>query len=199
MELARTYDVLNTVLFATSGGSRRVRQQLLDALGVKRGQRILELGCGTGQVTELLVAAGAEVTAVDALPAMLVGARRRAPAATFIEGDVLTAEVGGGFDAMVLSFLLHNFDARGRTAVLVRSRDALRTGGRVGILDWALPVGRWRAELWRKALAHIEPSPAVGDIVEGALFDGLADAGLRLRSVRSVAGGRAQVLIAEVP
>lgn len=196
MELARTYDLLNAALFATSGGSRQLRKHFLGSLGIEPGQRVLELGCGTGQVTELLVSSGAEVTAVDAMPEMLTGARRRAPLATFIECDVLSTEAGSGYDAVVLSFLLHNFDGGGRSAVLARSREALAPSGLVGILDWALPPGRRRGELWRKALARIEPSPSVDDVIDGALFDEVTQAGLRLTWATSLAGGRTQVLIA---
>lgn len=98
MTLAIKYVALHTALFLSSGGSRRVRQHLVDALEVAAGHRVLELGCGTGQVTALLVAAGAEVVAVDAVPGMLDGARRRAPGATFIQGDVFDVEVADRFD-----------------------------------------------------------------------------------------------------
>jgi malonyl-CoA O-methyltransferase len=50
---------------------------------------VLELGCGTGRLTEKLVAAGAEVTAVDFSAGMLARARKRA-AATFVEHDLRT-------------------------------------------------------------------------------------------------------------
>jgi len=105
------------------------------ALDVRPGQRVLELGCGTGQVTAELLAGGADVVAVDALPAMLDGARRRAPGATYVHGDVLLAELGGGYHRVVLSFLLHNFDQNSRVRLLRRAAAALAGGGRVGILD----------------------------------------------------------------
>jgi SAM-dependent methyltransferase len=60
------YDAITVAIFL--GGSRRLRHRLVDTLEVSRGHRVLELGCGSGQVTEQLVAAGAMVTAVDALP-----------------------------------------------------------------------------------------------------------------------------------
>ena len=220
MMLATKYDVLNTAIFLPAGGSQRVRRQFVDALDVKRGHRVLELGCGTGLVTTLLANAGADVTAVDALPAMLDRARRRAPNATFIEGDLLDVDPGDGYDRVVLSFVLHNFDAAGRTAALRRSSSALAADGRLGILDWALPTGRRRADLWRRFLTRVEPStghdddaatndedamrrkylegssPNVLGVLEGRL-DGEANAaGLKIRDRRRTANQRAQILIA---
>ncbi|MGB6229778.1 MAG: methyltransferase domain-containing protein, partial [Litorimonas sp.] len=60
---------------------------LVRAVGAGPGMRALDLCCGHGIVAEGLVAAGAEVTALDFSPAMLVLARERVPEATFMEGD----------------------------------------------------------------------------------------------------------------
>lgn len=220
MLLATKYDMLNTVIFLPAGGSQRVRRRFVDALDVRPGHRVLELGCGTGQVTALLAARGAEVVAVDALAAMMDGARRRVPSARFVEGDILDVDISDGYDRVVLSFVLHNFDAAGRTEVLRRSAVALADGGLVGILDWALPSGKRRADLWRRFLTRVEPSkgddestpidgndamqrkylegsaPNVLGVLEGKL-DGEIDAvGLTVRDRRHIANQRAQMLIA---
>lgn len=194
MVLAAVYDALNTAIFLPSGGSRRVRQSLVDALGVRPGHRVVELGCGTGQVTARLLAAGAEVVAVDALSAMLVGARRRAAAATFVEGDAIEADVGGGYDRAVLSFVLHNFDPDGRVRLLRRMATAITTGGRIGVLDWMLPPGRIRGALWRRFLRVLE-EPTAQQLLDGALDSEIPAAGLRIEDRRRVAGGRAQILV----
>jgi ubiquinone/menaquinone biosynthesis C-methylase UbiE len=195
MALATRYDAINTVLFLPSGGSRRLRQSLVDALEVRAGQRVLDLGCGTGQVTARLLAAGAEVVAVDALPEMLAGARRRAPDAMLVEGNIIDIDVGDGYDRVVLSFVLHNFDAEGRVQLLRRAADALAPTGRIGVLDWALPAGRARAALWRRLLAALEPSPTVPQILDGALAVEVPAAGLQVDDHRPTAGGRAQILV----
>ena len=156
----------------------------------------MELGCGTGQVTVALVRAGAAVTAVDALPDMLVRAKQRAPQSTFIQGDLGEIDLPAGFDRVVLSFVLHNFDTAGRVAVLALARRHLRNGGSVGILDWALPAGALRQRAWRGFLHRIEPSPTVDEILGGALVRDLPAAGLRVEASHTVAGGRAQILIA---
>ena len=197
MQLDRFYDALNTAIFLPWGGSRRIRRALVDSLEVSSRDRVVELGCGTGQVTELLVATGAEVVAVDQLPAMLVGAQRRAPQARIIEGDAMSAEVGGDFDRVVLAFVLHNFDGGGRVDLLRRSRSLLAEEGWVGVLEWGLPNGRWRSTAWRWFLHRLEPSPSVGEILDGALMADIAESGLRVVNGRRVAGGRARVLVLE--
>jgi ubiquinone/menaquinone biosynthesis C-methylase UbiE len=147
-------------------------------------------------MTEALERAGATVTAVDALPDMLVRAQERAPRSTFVQGDLGEIDLPAAFDRVVLSFVLHNFDTPGRVAVLALARRHLLDGGSVGILDWALPPGALRQRIWRGFLRRIEPSPTVGEILGGALVRDLATAGLRIDASHTVVGGRAQILIA---
>lgn len=195
MNPATIYDAINAAVFLPWGGSRRLRQSLVNALDVRPGHRILELGCGSGQVTARLLAAGADVVAVDALPAMLDRARTRAPRATFVEGDAIMSEVGDGFDRVVLSFVLHNFDRPGRVRILRRAELALAPGGRIGVLEWALPPGRVRARLWRWFLDTLEPSATVPDVLDRTLDVDVAAAGLRETDRRSSTGGRTQILV----
>jgi ubiquinone/menaquinone biosynthesis C-methylase UbiE len=192
---ATRYDAVNTAMFLPWGGSRRLRRSLVDALAVGSGHRVLELGCGTGQVTARLLAAGADVVAVDALPAMLDRARTRAPGATFVEGDALEADVGDGFDRVVVSFVLHNFDRAGRVRLLQRAERALARDGRIGVLEWALPHGRARARLWRRFLRWLEPAPSVREVLDGSLPDDGAAAHLRVVDRRTRVGGRTQILV----
>jgi hypothetical protein len=129
---------------------------------------------------------------------MLDAARRRAPTARFVDGDALEADVGTGYDRVVLSFVLHGFDAPGRARLLVRSAAALVPGGRVGVLDWALPAGRARARLWRGFLRTLEPEPGpTMAILDGALSAEVPAAGLRVTRRGRRAGGRVQLLVAE--
>ena len=197
MELARKYDVVNTAIFLSAGGSRRLRRTLVSDLDVQDGHRVLELGCGTGQVTTELVGAGASVVAVDRLPEMLVAARRRAPAATFVQGDVTDVPIDGKFDLVVLAFLLHSFDVSGRRSLLRRSVGSLASGGRIGILDWSSPKDRLRSSLWRRFIARLEPSPTAQEVVEGAIRADLAAESLFVARCRTVAGRRAEIFVVE--
>lgn len=194
LSLGTTYDLINTAIFLPSGGSGRLRQKLVDCLEIAPGDRVLELGCGSGQVTARLLDAGARVVAVDALAPMLDAARRRAPQATFVHGDAFSVDVGDGFHHVVLSFVLHNFDTGGRRRMLQRAADALRVGGRVGVLEWALPPFAAARALWRGFLHRLEPSPSVAEILDGALDDDFAAVGLAVLDRKRASLGRAQIV-----
>jgi ubiquinone/menaquinone biosynthesis C-methylase UbiE len=198
MRLSTIYDLINAAIFLPWGGSRRTRRELVRGLRIWPGEHVLDLGCGTGLVTAQLVHEGAVVTGIDRLPGMLEGARRRSPQATLIEADVLDGSVDDGapFDAVTLSFVLHNFDPSGRVTLLQRAASGLAGGsGRVGLLEWAEPTGRLRGRTWRWFLARLEPSPSVPQILDGALDAEVADAGLQVVDRRDLCGGRVQLLV----
>ncbi|MFP5371018.1 MAG: class I SAM-dependent methyltransferase [Actinomycetes bacterium] len=196
---ALAYDLINHVIFVPSGGSGRLRQALVDTLEIEPGDRVLELGCGTGQVTERLVRADAEVTAVDALPEMLAATARRAPRAKLIQGDIFDVDIGEpSYTAVILSFVLHNFDAAGRRRLLSCAASVLAPGGRVGVLDWSCPTGARRARAWRRFLEVLEPSPSVLEVADGRLIEDLDVAGLEITQDLSLALGRCRILIGEV-
>ena len=99
---------------------------LLDLLQPQPGERILDLGCGEGALTEKLVAAGAEVVGVDASPEQIEAARRRGLDARVMNGEALTFD--RAFDAVLSNAALHwmlNPDA-----VLQGVARALKPGGR---------------------------------------------------------------------
>ena len=56
------------------------------------GEFILDLGCGTGDLTDFIRRSGADVLGVDAAPEMIAAARSKFPDLNFILGDILTLE-----------------------------------------------------------------------------------------------------------
>jgi ubiquinone/menaquinone biosynthesis C-methylase UbiE len=134
--LAPFYDLMSRGLLAPFGGDTQFRTDVIDFWGIQRGDRVLELGCGTGLMTRLLLDRGAVMTCVDRSAPMLERARKRAPEATYIAHDVPTFAPTERYDRVILSYILHELDEAGRATTLAMARDALDTGGLVGIVDF---------------------------------------------------------------
>jgi SAM-dependent methyltransferase len=95
---------------------------LMDVL--RGGQRVLEVGCGRGEVARRLAAGGFQVTALDrALPDA-----SPAPGVTFVERDFLEFD-DGRFDAVVFTASLHHISPIG--AAIDRAHELLVPGGLV--------------------------------------------------------------------
>src|SRR5579864_254627 len=99
---------------------------VLELLGPQPGERILDLGCGDGVLTEKIIAAGASVVAVDAAPDMVAAARARGIDARVVPGQSLAFDQE--FDAVFSNAALHWM--RPPEAVLAGVRRALKPGGR---------------------------------------------------------------------
>jgi len=112
-------------------------------------KRILELGCGTGRVTEVLVRR-AEVTAADLLVEMLRRASRRARRAQLVAADIRQFAFAARFDLIVLADdpMAHLISIDDRAKVLRLIRDHLTRDGRVVI------EGLYRREAGRSQHQH---------------------------------------------
>jgi SAM-dependent methyltransferase len=134
---------------------------LVRAVCADPGTRALDLCCGHGIVAEGLMAAGADVTALDFSPAMLTLARGRVPEATFVEGDAADLPFdAGAFDAVTIGLgIPHVPDP---DAVLREARRVLAPGGRIAFTVWCGPERSlgWRA-VFDAIVSHGEPGVAL--------------------------------------
>jgi SAM-dependent methyltransferase len=80
-------------------------QPVLDLLQPQPGERILDLGCGDGVLTEKLVALGARVIGIDSSPEMIAAACGRRIDARVMDARSLTFE--NEFDAVFSNAVLH--------------------------------------------------------------------------------------------
>jgi demethylmenaquinone methyltransferase/2-methoxy-6-polyprenyl-1,4-benzoquinol methylase len=123
---------------------REVERRL--ARGDLRGVRVLDVACGTGDLSEAFADRGAEVTGVDFTPPMLdiartkAGSRRGRTGAppTYAHGDATRLDLpDASFDALSIAFGLRNV---GDTASAMREfHRVLRPGGVLAVLEFGLP------------------------------------------------------------
>lgn len=101
---------------------------VLDLLEAKPGERILDLGCGTGHLTEQIAATAAKIVGVDRSPDMIRQAREKYPSLQFAVMDAREIRFAELFDAVFSNATLHWIKEPEK--VVVEIAKVLRPNGR---------------------------------------------------------------------
>lgn len=103
-------------------------ESVLELLGVKPGERVLDLGCGTGHLTKKIWEEGAEVIGIDASPEMIAQAKGNYPELDFSVANGANFSFEEPFNAVFTNATLHWIhDADG---VIKSVYNSLKPGGR---------------------------------------------------------------------
>lgn len=159
-------------------------QAVHENLGIGRGTRLLDVGCGPGGAAALAARRGAQISGLDASPGSIDVARERVPDGDFRVGDMESLPwPDGSFDA-VTYFNSLQFAANPLTA-LKEARRVLGTAGRVGIAVWAPREQSQQSRVMAviSALAPPQPPEAPGPFAlsdPGVLESALEGAGLQI-------------------
>lgn len=153
------YDLL--LLFLTRGRERRFRESIVDLAGIRPGEHMLDIGCGTGT---LAIAAwrrsrpGGSVHGADVSAKMIAVARKKARKAELdaaLHFQVADATVlpfrDQMFDAVTVTIVMHMVPEAERAAALQEASRVLRPGGRLLLVDYG---GATRSGLMVYLRAH---------------------------------------------
>jgi SAM-dependent methyltransferase len=128
---------------------------LTDNLGIRPGRCVVDLAAGTGKLTEPLLAAGANLAAVEPVGAMRAQLRGKLPRVPALAGVAEALPFAtDSLDAVVVAQAFHWFDAKRALAELAR---VVRVGGRLGLI--------WNAR--DRSVAWVDAVWSIMDRVEG--------------------------------
>jgi trans-aconitate 2-methyltransferase len=103
-------------------------RDLLAMLGPKPGERILDVGCGTGQLTSEIAKSGAKVVGLDQSREMIEASRANYPELSFEVADIAATDYDREFDAVFSNAALHW--VRNQQGAITAIARALKPGGR---------------------------------------------------------------------
>jgi demethylmenaquinone methyltransferase/2-methoxy-6-polyprenyl-1,4-benzoquinol methylase len=156
-DVAAKYDVTNDVL--SLGQTRLWRRAVASALGVAAGERVLDLGAGTGTSSLPFAEAGAVVVPCDFSLGMLREGKKRHPELPLTAGDATRLPFAdGAFDAVTISFALRN--VQDVDAALREMLRVVRPGGRLVVCEFSRPVNRQFRTVYTEYLMRALPPVA---------------------------------------
>lgn len=153
------------------------RSALVRTANLKTGEKILDVGCGTGSLAVLLAkqVPGAEVTGIDPDSDVLRQARAKARqygvSVGFNEGFLNKAflESHGPFDIITSSLVFHQVPLDGKAEILSMIRAGLKPGGRICIADYGLQRTPLMRFLFRRTVQTLDGVADTQPNAEGVL------------------------------
>jgi ubiquinone/menaquinone biosynthesis C-methylase UbiE len=139
--LSKYYDLI------TPADRRRFRRNQIDLLNLREGERVLEVGCGTGVLSllaKMIVGEGGAVEGIDIAPKMVARARQKAEKAgmpvNFSVASIDELPYGDGiFDAVISSLMFHHLPLGIKERGLEEVYRVLKPGGRLLLSDFSSP------------------------------------------------------------
>jgi len=145
---------------ATFGREQALRQATVELAGVKPGDSILEVGCGTGTLTlaaKKAAGSSGKACGIDIIPGMIEASQRKAAEAKE-EIDFRLAGIDSipfpadYFDEVMCSFMIFHMSETTRQKGIPEIQRVLKPGGRLLIVDLALPTQPFQQAIAKKLL-----------------------------------------------
>jgi ubiquinone/menaquinone biosynthesis C-methylase UbiE len=168
---AKHYNVTSRLYPAPGYPQQIFRRRAVRALGLRPGDCVVDVACGTGQnfpLIEQAIGPEGRIVGVDLTDAMLAQARQRIESSgwrnvSLVQGDAAAFEFPAGIDAILSTYALSQVPECGE--VIAHGAAALAAGRRWVVLDLKAPelAPRW---LTRLGLAAARPFASIDEWVE---------------------------------
>ncbi|MEO8671176.1 MAG: class I SAM-dependent methyltransferase [Tahibacter sp.] len=168
---------------ALTSREQRFKTVLLNGVALASGQRVLDVGCGTGTLACMAAqrAPGAQMVGLDGDASILDRARRKATerdiSIEFVHGmSVELPFPDGHFDSVLSSLFFHHLDASAKQRTFAEIFRVLKPDGQLHIADW----GAAQDALMRAAfliIQAVDGFATTGDNVRGKLPGMVVQAG----------------------
>jgi ubiquinone/menaquinone biosynthesis C-methylase UbiE len=185
---AKHYDVTSRLYPVPGYPQRSQRLRAVQALGLRPGDSVVEIACGTGlnfSLIEQAIGPDGRIIGVDLTDAMLAQAQHRIETngwsnISLVQADAAEFDFPSEVDAILSTYALSQVPECGD--VIVRGAAALSRGGRWVVVDLKVPDGapRWLTQI---GIALVRPFGSIDewiarrpwDGIRAAMQDGLAD------------------------
>lgn len=193
------YDGITKLTAISVGGEARLRRLALQNLDLQPQTYVLDLCCGSGPVTQVLVQYSQHVTGLDASPKAIARAQVNVPQATFIEGFAEAMPFAeASFDVVHTSMALHEMEPDQRLQILQEVFRVLKPGGVLTLIDFHVPTN----PLFWPGLAMflwLFETHTSWELIRSGLEESIKKVNLQLDQTVYAVGGSLQILRAHKP
>lgn len=125
----------------------RILKNIIGYISDKRNGTILEIGVGTGNLTELLYKSGFRVIGVEPSKKMRKIAQKKLPQIDIMDGHFLEIPIDNKVDAIVTSYAFHHLRYRDKKKALKYLDSFLRDNGKIVIADTMFESVEYKKDL----------------------------------------------------
>lgn len=188
------YDSVSWLAALGVGGEGRFRRLALEGLEIQPEMQVLDLCCGSGQATQILVARSCHVTGLDASPFSIKRAQRNVPQAEYVEAFAEAMPFSDHqFDLVHTSVALHEMQPDQLHKILQEVYRVLKPGGTFCLVDFHAPSNPLFLPGVYLFLYLFETETA-WNLLETDLVSMLSEIGFQVSRSTLYAGGSLQVI-----
>lgn len=188
------YDAFSRLAALSVGGEARFRQLALQGLKINLETKVLDLCCGSGQATQVLVQYSQDVTGLDASPLSLKRARQNVPQAQYIEAFAEEMPFPDNhFDLVHTSAALHEMESSQLRQILKEIYRVVKPGGVFTLVDFHTPTNPLFWPGLSLFLVLFETETA-WQLLKTDLAELLVEMGFKVRERTLYAGGSLQLI-----